>query len=199
MATTELTERDITKKMLEDAADDMSAVMKFEDAIPTGKKIVKAAIQADVVEAAGELRVEDVLKPKTVEVLTALGVNLPASDQGEESKANAVTETVPEPKTKEPITETKKEPSTEEKSEGKDERKPSKIGQTRTGSFVDVINELKDPITIERLAELVNDNYVANGGKSNVGQSLHLTKIIMPCAIGFGKVEVIDGQITSLR
>ena len=165
MATTELTERDVTKKMLEDAADDMSAVMKFEDAIPTGKKTVKAAIQADVIEAAGELRTEDVLRPKTVEVLTALGVELPAGDQGEESKANAVTEIATGP----------------DEPEGGESVEPPATETKKITRIQAVCKILQDSAGISRedLAVESDSLYAANGGKVNKKESEWATKTVL--------------------
>jgi len=64
--------------------------------------------------------------------------------------------------------------------------------KTRTESFIDVVNNLKCQISIDDLAELANNDYVSGGGKDNLKQSKHLVDVMMPCAIGFGKVSKID-------
>jgi len=85
--------RDLTKKLLADACDDLNAIMKLDPPIPTdpeNKDVTKATLEADLREAATELKPDDVLKPKTVEVLEALGV--------EELKVKAEKKEIDKPK-----------------------------------------------------------------------------------------------------
>jgi integrase len=67
-----LDKNDITKLILVEAAEDLNKVMGLDPQIPTGRRISVAQLQADIVEASGELRPEDRLRPETIEVLDVL-------------------------------------------------------------------------------------------------------------------------------
>lgn len=206
MAKVKLTKKDITKKLLEDVAQEFNseAVMNYESPIPTGKKITKEALQKDIIEASKDLQPKDTpnLTPKTIEVLEVLGVKIPvvaevpATVKGDETKPDTdKAEKAAEKGATGPQGKPKGE-SEERGSKGKSEKKTSK---TRVESFVDIINGLSGPTTVEKLAEAINSDYVSVGGKDNIKQSLHLTKVMMPCAIAFGKVKVTDGRIIPLK
>ena len=67
-----MNKKQLTKKVLENAATDLTNVMGLDPPIDTGKK--KDALMKDLKSAAGEIETEDKLKVGTIEVLKALGV-----------------------------------------------------------------------------------------------------------------------------
>ena len=203
--------KEITKKLLADACDDLNTVMKLDPPIPTdpeSKEIIKATLENDLREAAKELIANDLvsipddpdhlfLQPKTVEVLEALEVVMPVKE--EVVKKEVVKEkVVKKESTKKPKKEKiiDKPKNTVEK---RVEKVSKKINKTRTESFVDVVNELIEPTTVGKIAEAINNDYISATGKDNAKQSLHLVKIMMPCAIGFGKVKIANDQVIPLK
>ena len=85
--------------------------------------------------------------------------------------------------------------STEKKTGKKSKAKKEKNRiKTRTESFIDVVNNLNNSVSLDEFAALINNDYIKAGGKDNLKQSKHLIMILLPCAVGFGKVSV-DGNI----
>ena len=81
----------LTKKVLENAAIDLTNVMGLAPPIDTGKK--KDALMKDLKSAAGELENGDKLKVGTIEVLKALGVKF--VEEGPVAEGEKPTETTP--------------------------------------------------------------------------------------------------------
>lgn len=153
-------EKDITKKLLADACDDLNSVMKLDPPIPTDpedKGVTKATLEADLREAAAELQPDDVLKPKTVEVLEVLGVEVPKAGTGEEVK-EAQGEKKEKPETKAP------EKTSKAPTKAPEESKKESPKYTRAQAFCDALKG--KPKTMEEIAQKAMDLHMAaNPGK----------------------------------
>ena len=73
--------KSITKAVLETVAAELSRLIDLDPAIPTGKKVKKDRLIADIIETAQELMPGDTVTGETGEVMTALGVQLPESEE----------------------------------------------------------------------------------------------------------------------
>ena len=89
--------KDITKKMLADACDDFNEVMGYAQPIstdPADSKVTKATLEKDLREASIDLQPGDVLRATTIEVLNALGIEMPKVFVSEDSKPDPEPENV---------------------------------------------------------------------------------------------------------
>jgi len=77
-----ITKKNLTKALLEGAAKDFNVVMELDPPIDTNK--TKAAIEKDIVSAAKHVEADDVFQGPTVEVLTALGIELPKKEDNQQ-------------------------------------------------------------------------------------------------------------------
>lgn len=74
--------------------------------------------------------------------------------------------------------------------------KPAKKKKsTRTIIVCDVLRKLPQPTTIEDAAKTVDTGFVKAGGNSNVKQTIHLIKVLLPAAVEWGIVEQVDGKL----
>jgi len=166
--------KEITKKLLADACDDLNTVMKLDPPIPTdpeSKEIIKATLENDLREAAKELQADDVLQPKTVEVLEALEVVMPVKE--EVVKKEAVKEPGKEPvvdKVENTVEEGAEKGQDGAKSEnkgqgkGKPEKGKEGVKYTRAQAFCDAIQG--KPKTMEEIAQKAMELHIAaNPGK----------------------------------
>ena len=119
-------EKDLTKKVLEEVANELSEVMDFETSIKTGKKITIKQLKDDLIEAAKELRKEDEISDKAKEVLELLGVDLPFEEVVEEEK---------------------------EKNEKENPKKKTSVKITKKSIIIDILKS-KNGGTIENMAKL---------------------------------------------
>ena len=179
--------KEITKKLLADACDDLNTVMKFENPIqtdPGNKEVTKATLENDLREAAKELIVSDLvsipddpdhlfLQPKTVEVLEALEVVMPVKEKV--VKKEVVKEKVVKKETVVDKVENTVEEGAEtgqggSKSEnkgqgkGKPEKGKEGVKYTRAQAFCDAIQG--KPKTMEEIAQKAMELHIAaNPGK----------------------------------
>lgn len=137
-------EKDLTKKVLADVADELSKVMDFEIAIETGRKTTAKQLKNDLIEAAKELREEDKISDESKQVLEFLGVGLPK----------------PEPKNeKESATEkTNKKPAVK-KAGGKD-------GPGIIGSILEFITASKKGIAIPQIHDKLTTRFPGRDGNA---------------------------------
>jgi hypothetical protein len=88
---------DVTKKLLFGAVEDLNKVMGLDPPIKTlGRKVTNTTLTNDLKDSAKELEESDVLKEGTIEVLSALEIELP-----EKQETTSVTST-PAPAPDEP-------------------------------------------------------------------------------------------------
>lgn len=73
-----------SKKDLEAVATDLNKI--FEQPIPTGRKATITSLKKDLIEAAQEIRANDVISDKSKEILTVLGAKLPFEEEEEKEK-----------------------------------------------------------------------------------------------------------------
>jgi len=175
--------KDITKKLFADACDDLNAVMKLDPPIPTdpeAKEVTKATLEADLREAAAELQVDDVLKPKTVEVLETLGVEVPKAgtvEAGEEKK--------------------------EERKEEKEES-PLKNQSTKQPKFTRIqavgqafLDAPKDGISRDNLVTASDKIYADKGGKSNSKEAKWSVKLFLDVLGSVSLIKEVEGKFSS--
>lgn len=188
MAEAKLAERDVTKKMLEDAANDINRL--FETPIDTGKKVTKAMLQADIIEAAKELQPDDILLTKTVEVLKVLGAQMPVKEEAEEPVAEGtVDEKGPET---EVVAETA--PNTGG-GEARESMQPSKAQKNVTRiKSVCMVLQRADGIAKEGLIAESDALYARNGGKANEKEAKWSVKIVLDVLESAGVLTVADGK-----
>ena len=70
-----------TKAQLESVAKELTLLMDLDLPIPTGRKAIKAGLEKDIREAAQKLAPSDTLSLESREVLAALGIQLPESEE----------------------------------------------------------------------------------------------------------------------
>ena len=81
----------------------------------------------------------------------------------------------------------------------KAEKAPAKAKKvkksTRTAVACEVLKNLTKLTSIEDAAKRVDEGFVKGGGSSNVKQTVHLIKVLLPAAIAWGVVEQSNGKI----
>lgn len=204
MGKVKLTRQDITKKLLEDVANEFNRedVMNFETPIPTGRKVTKEALQKDVIEASGELQSGDIpkLAPKTIEVLEALEVKMPV-EEGEEGdqtspetnpdagKAEKIAEKGPKTLQDESEGESKGQGEGGEGGQGEAGEIEKKARYTRSHALVDAF---KKEGTKQDLIKRANDLYIKNGGADKIQVAKALLGYVLPSLLLLNVIEKAD-------
>ena len=100
----------ITKPMLEKAAKNLNDVMGLTPPIKIGRAIKKETLEKRIIEDSAELQPGDTLEPGTIEILLALGINIPEEADElpkEQIEAEKEVETQVEAEAKEEVAETR--------------------------------------------------------------------------------------------
>lgn len=195
-----LSKRDITKKLLADAAEDLNLVMKLDPPIPMGKGVLKEAIQNDVVDAAKQLNVDDVLKSKTAEVLTVLGVIVPVKEEKEGAQGEDKKESVADEGQK-AVEKGVKKPQGGGKGKGKGEGKEQSKKEERKAKYTRshaLVESLKKGGSRQELAISANKIYIDNSGSDNASVAMALLRYVLPSLLILGVVEKTDQNIYQL-
>jgi len=153
--------KDITKTILEKVATELNKVMDLKPVIATGSKIKKEAIQADVIDAAGDP--EDGLKPadkitaQTREVLTLLGVDVPKAASGKKATTG---------------------------------NKVKKPRYNRISSVLEALSDMGKDADKTEVATAANGFYIDHAGKDNLAESKWATNMVFQVMAGIKEHKV---------
>lgn len=186
----------VSAGQLQAVVDDFNVVFKFDDdnKIKYNSKTSKAALAKEIASCFKLVQPDDQFKKETIEAVKALGYDLVPESAGTED-GGGTAGTTDDGKGESGKGESGGGSSSGSGSGSSSSGSSNKTtrSKTRTGSFIDVINALKKARTMEQLAEDINNDYIKAGGKDNLKQTTHLIGVMMPCAVGFGKV-VVEGD-----
>jgi len=171
---------DVTKKVLENVAAEFNKIMKLEPPIPTGRKITKAELEKDLVEAAVELTLNDKVSKDAVEALTAIGIKLPekpAADPGKSGSSNKKGGNSSKPPAK--------------------KKDPAAPRFTRIMAVGQVLQKAgKKGITKSELEGEADAVFADKGGKSNPKESKWATNMVVNSLDACGLLTDNDGQLS---